>query len=582
MSYDALTLAAVHDELTPLIGGRVQRVIHIDELTISLEIYHGSRKQVVLCAEANLPRIFLTDTTIRRGVQAPSPFYQLLHKYLSGARLTELTQPPLERVLEMGFTGSEGRVTLICELMGRYSNLVLVDENRTILDAIKRIPPSLNRYRSILPHQPYIPPPTQAKLNPCELTTEAMYGLLNPAPVKPVWRVLVEGISGISPLLAREISYRALGSADAVTHHPAQDAARLLDVVRQFVNLPVTHMWAPSVAMDPDGRVLSFAPYPLTHTGSCEPVQAISAAIERWLADRETFDAYRQVRQHLRQLLTEARDKLAAKSASLHKALLPPEQVEGLRHRANAILAMGWSIQPGQQVLELEPEMAASLLGTTGESGARIELDPHLSPAENAERLFDEYRHRQAANAEVPGLIAATEAELGYLSQLELDIDLAENRTELDALLLEIQSLTGTTATRRCPVNTRRILTVTAADRSLILVGRSAVQNEELTFRRASGDDLWLHARGVPGAHVIVKCGRSEPGDDTLNLAARYAAAFSAKRGETQVLVDYTRRRYVSRMPGGRPGMVVYHHERTLHVPGILEYDREPDNALQR
>ncbi|TFH40347.1 MAG: hypothetical protein E4H01_16720, partial [Lysobacterales bacterium] len=198
MNYDTLTLSAIRDELQCLVNGHIQRVLQLGPLTIGLEVFIGQRYQVLLSADATNPRILLIRDKVRRGVETPSPFYLLLVKYLRGAAITDLFQPPYERVLELQLEGSEGPVTLVGELMGKYSNLILLDTLRTVMDAIKRIPPPLNRYRSVLPHQPYVPPPVQAKVNPQQITLDLLAVVLSERPQLPTWRALVEGISGIS------------------------------------------------------------------------------------------------------------------------------------------------------------------------------------------------------------------------------------------------------------------------------------------------------------------------------------------------------------------------------------------------
>ncbi|MCE5257521.1 MAG: NFACT family protein [Chloroflexi bacterium] len=579
MSYDTLTLSAVRDELRPLVGGRVQRIVQVDALTIVLEVFTGRRQQLLLSANASLPCVMLVEDKARRGVETPSPFILLLGKYLRSALLQGFYQPVYERVLEMAFSGPEGQVRLICELMGRYSNFILVDTQRVVMDAVKRIPPSLNRYRATLPHQPYVAPPPQAKLLPPQVTAEELHRILEGHSREPVWHVLVDAITGISPLLGREITARALGAGDSIANNPAQQAEKLLAVLPYFIGLPETHAWEPCVALDECGQITAFAPYRLTHLGKIEEMPSISGAIVRYLEERQKGDAYRPVRSHLHMMLGKLQADTRARLASLERSMLPTDELEALQRQANAILALGWSIAPGQKMLELDAEMAASLLGSENGEPVSIPLDPLQSAAANAERLFAQYRRKKAANVQVPEMVEAAHQDLAYLEQLGLDIDLAENRSELDALQRELEELRGSETRHTSAGAPKHIMTINASPRCIILVGRSASQNEEVTFKRASGDDTWLHAHGVPGGHVVVKCGRGEPLPGVIEQAARYAAYYSGKRGEANVLVDYTRRRYVNRIPGSRPGMVTYRNEHTLTVPGILGA-QDDDDAL--
>jgi predicted ribosome quality control (RQC) complex YloA/Tae2 family protein len=571
MSYDTLTLSAVRDELQCLVNGHVQRVLQLGPLTIGLEVYQGQRYQVLLSADATNPRILLTSDKVRRGVEIPSPFFLLLVKHLREAAILGLFQPPYERVLEIQFEGTEGPITLVAELMGRYSNLILLQAQRTVMDAIKRIPPSLNRYRSVLPHQPYVPPPAQAKVNPQLITPDLLADVLSERPQLPAWRALVEGISGISPILAHEIAYRGLGEAGLSALSRADLAPELYQPMTELLTLPNSHAWEPGLALDADERPTAYAAYQLTHLGHPQAAASISNAIEQYLASREQGDSYRLVRQHLHRLLDDQRDNQTARLAALQRALASPLEIEGLRAEGNAILAMTWAIAPGQQILELDADMASGLLGRECGASVRITLDPTLTPAANAEKLFQVYRKKQAANAEVPGLIRAVQAELSYLAQLGVDIELAENRSELDAIERELTQAGGQPNSQKAQSRKSELLHVVADNNISILIGRSARQNEELTFHRAIGEDIWLHVHGVPGAHVIIKCGRVPLLPATLEKGARYAAYYSGQRGESNVLVDYTQRRNVNRIPGSHPGMVTYRNERTITVPARLE-----------
>jgi predicted ribosome quality control (RQC) complex YloA/Tae2 family protein len=580
MNFDTLTLSAVYDELQCLVNGHIQRVLQLGPLTIGLEVFQRQRYQVLLSADATNARILVTRDKVRRGVETPSPFYLLLVKHLRGAVITGLFQPPYERVLEIQIEGAEGAVILVGELMGRYSNLILLDAQRTVMDAIKRIPPSLNRYRSVLPHQPYVAPPEQAKVNPQQMTTDLLASILSERPQLPAWRALVEGISGISPLLAHEIAYRALGESGLSAISRADLASVLYPPLVELLSLPSSHTWEPSLAFNADEQPIAFAAYHLTHLGRLQVNTGISEAIERYLESHEQCDSYRQVRQHLHQLLSEKREVQTARLAALQRALAAPSEIEKLRSEGNAILAMTWAITPRQGVLELDSDMASGLLGGEYTSPVLIPLDPGLTPAANAEKLFQTYRKKQAANAEVPGLIRGVQVQLAYLDQLGLDIDLAENRSELDAIERELNLAGDKPARQKARSRKGNLLMVRADDNTNILVGRSASQNEEITFRRTTSDDMWLHAHGVPGAHVIIKCGRMPIAAVTLEKAARYAAYYSGLRGELNVLVDYTQRRFVNHIPGGHPGMVTYRNERTITVPARLEDDGADQDAL--
>ncbi len=573
MYYDALTTSAVRDELrSTLLGGRVQGVVQASALSAGLEVYAGRRYPLYLSAAGDAAGVWLAEAKLRRGAETPSPFHLLLVKHLRGARLSRIDQPEHERVLTLAFDGPAGEVRLICEVMGRYSNLVLVDADGVILEAVKRVPASRNRYRVVLPHQPYVAPPPQGKQPPLALSAEALQRACDAHAGEPLWRGLVEVAAGVSPLLAREVVYRALDDVEADQPSPAACAA-VLQTLQDLASLAETHTWSPCVAWESDesGRYpAEMAPYLLTHRADVEAVSSISEAIAVVASARRVYDAYLPVRQRLHALIDAEVARQQTRLAALRRALPPEGAIESLAAQGNAILALAWRITRGQRELQVDPAEVGVDASVLPPDKRRIALDPALSPAENAQVLFQEYRKAKAAAEQVPALIAQGERELAYLAQLRTDVSLAEDRNALDqaeAALTEAGYLPAPAKRRATPRagQPRRAL---AHDGTLILVGRNSRENEEVTFRRAAPDDLWLHAHGVPGAHVLIKSAGAVVDEATLAQAAGLAARYSALRGEAQVPVDCTERRYVRAIKGGRPGMVSYTHETTLLASG--------------
>lgn len=556
MYFDALTTAAITAELNAeLLDGRVQGVLLPDQSSVGLEIY-ARRQRCYLFASAHpqQARVHLLTDKPRRGVESAPPLLLLLRKYVCGARLVDVRQPPAERILHLAFDGSQGRVTLVIETIGRYSNLVLVGEDGTVLDALKRVGPKINRYRVVLPNCPYVPPPPQDKLLPAEVTEYRLRQLLAQwSPETPLRRALVGGIAGLSPLAAREIAFRALGDADAPAG-AAQRITPLLEAQRALFLEPPQ----PCVVRDEeDGEVVAFASYPLTHMGTWEPVEHMSAAVMAYFGEETA--GYQAARAPLfeaiqagRQRLARRRDRLAEEGAAAHDP-------DSLRQMGEAILAYAHQIQPGQSDLVAE--------WVAGESPLHVSLDPTLSPSENAQVYFQRYRKAQGMAEHIPARLRQVEAEEEYLDQLAQDLEMAEDRPEIDAVRAALVQAGYLKPKRRSFSSpSSRLLRFTSPDGFLAWVGKNALQNEEVTFRRAAPDDLWLHARGVPGAHVVIRTeGQSVP-ERTIEWAARLAAYYSRGRNDTRVAVDVVERRHVRHRKGGRPGQVVYRHERTLNV----------------
>ena len=558
--FDALTLSALRDEFrTLLVGGRVQAIVQTDDLSIGLEIYaHRRRHYLLASAQTDLPYLYRTGERPRRGVEGIPAFLQLLRKYLRGARLLAVEQPPFERVLHLVFSGPTSEVTLSIELMGRHSNLILIGSQETVLDAVKRVPPTRSRVRPILPGRPYRLPPPQPKLDPTDLDEDRLHRLLVAAdPQRPAWLMLVNGLRGISPLLAREIVSRALGDPEALVAD-MRDPHRLLDAFEEALIPLWEHDWSPCVVRDA-GEVIAFAPIPLTHLGEPEPCPTISQAAALWVQARRGTDPYAAARAPLQAAIEEARRRIQRRMEAVRRATPSQETIASLREKGQWILTYAHAIRPGQTELVVD-------LGT-GEP-LTIPLDPHRSPSENAQRYFREYEKAKRAAAQAPQRLEAARQELAYLDQLATDLALAEDRPAIDAVALALQEAgylppqPGPRPPKRGP------LRITSPDGFLILVGRNARQNDQVTFKLAGPDDLWLHARGVPGAHVVIKSGGQAVPETTLQLAATLAAYYSTARGEAQIAVDVTERKRVRRLKGHRPGMVTYRGERTLWVKG--------------
>jgi len=564
MYFDALTTAAVAHECQVLVGGRVQQVVQVDEWGIGLEIYAGQRYNLLATAHPQHARVHLTDTKLRRGVEAPSPLLLLLRKHVRGGRVMAVRWPQFERILEIEVEASH-TYTLIVEAMGRHSNLILVDADGSVLDALKRVGPRLSRVRPILPGWVYRRPPPQAKLAPTDVSEADLESMLAAAqPAQPVWRVLVAGIRAVSPLLAREIVFRATGRIetqvrdldDTPTPFPA-----LLEAYHGLLIHVWEDDWLPHVALD-EGEVVAYAPYALTHYATaCEAAATIGAAIDRYYQSSRPGASYAAAKAPVQALLDEAHARVTSRQRALRRELVPQEELDRLRTCGEMTLAYAHSVQPGDTVLEAQVELEGPPL--------TIELDPKLTAVENAQVYFERYQKAKSAGAEIPRRLRRAEHELAYLAQLESDLALASNRPDIEEVRSALVEVGYAPPLKGPKPQHGQPLRVVTDEGPIILVGRSARQNHQVTFRRAGPDDLWLHAVDAPGAHVVILSGGRPVPEAVLLRAARLAAEHSAAREEAGPLVAYTKRRYVRPIRGGRPGMVTYRREETIRVSGI-------------
>jgi predicted ribosome quality control (RQC) complex YloA/Tae2 family protein len=560
MSFDALTLAAVRDELAPLlVGARIQKVVFADELSLAVEFFAPmiGRTNVLVSAHPEYSRVQRIQHLPARGIEHDSPFSLLARKHLRDARVQSLRQPRLERVFELDCEqrdSSERRykVVLIVEAMGRRSNLLLVDGDGVILDAARRTPPSRNARRPVLPHLPYVAPPPQDRLVPEDVTPEALSAGASGA----LDRWLAQRVAGLSPTAAREIAYRATGRTHAEVHDA--DWSHVARTVTGFLD---THEWSPTVAFDAEHLPLDYAPYVLTHleseANSIEHFASISDAMSAYYAQAQVRrgDPLAAERKALLAPLERAAQAAARRAAALeHQLTSGQTDREPLRQAGDLILA---------HLAEIPP-MAVELVV----DGERVELDPHRSAIENAQAYFARYRKAREAEARVPELLEEARHTAEHLAELRTLVEVAGQMDAIRALRREVAIATGSKQfadSRKKVAKSSPYRRVSLEDGWEALIGTSATGNASVTFDVARGDDLWLHARGVPGAHVILR-GGSEPPEAVLGRAASLAAAHSAARSAQAVEVDVTQRRYVKKIPGGPPGLVRYTNERTLRV----------------
>lgn len=585
----------------------------------------GQNRWLYLSMHPQLARAHLTARKPAKIASEPPPFVMLLRKYLEGTRIESVEQPRWERVLEIiashpSSPGSEERTRyrLILEIMGRMSNLILCTEQGLILGSLKHVGADVNRYRVIATNAQYAPPPPQQRvfagqaLPRLEPTTVAAAQLSiipgnegeeapevsskkGRAPAREkLWQLLTRNLLGFSPLLAREAVYRTLGETEA----PVEDARdestweELAWNVRELAALYDTHKWRPqliervSTPGAPPAPV-AFAAYPLEQYAEQPDLRvrqspSLNVLIDDYYAGAEWRDAMGSVRAPIKKVLQSQRERCKRKADILRGELSATEEASRYRLQAELLLAHQNEIAQGQGNVELENYYA----GEGEPATLKIALDPRFDAVGNANRLFNKYHKLRRALALIPDQIEQNEAELATIEQLLSDLDLAENPAEVLLVKAEVQ---GARYMRGKPVEKKAKQHGKAKGKQgkggkpaapgggvplyrqskegfTILIGKNSRQNEEVTFHQATGNDLWLHARGVPGAHVIIKAGGREIPRSTIDQAASLAAYYSQARGSTSVPVDYTLQRHVRHMKNGGPGMVIYEREKTIYA----------------
>ena len=566
-SVDALTLAAIAQEVRAHAGARFAGVLQVTPDTLVLGLRDASGANHLLFSihprSARVHFAARPETSERLG-----PFGNLLRSRLGQARLSKAEQPPFDRVLRLHFEGLEGPLTLIAEIMGRHSNLILADA-RVVLGALKVVTARMSPRRPVLPGRPYLPPPVE-RPRPQALDEASLQALL--VGERPLERVLSEDVLGLGPLLAREIALRAGVDPALQAGAAAASADRIWAALREIRAVRETEMFAPTLYED-RGRVVAFAPVPLRVYAAmrARPAGSMSEAVNAYYQGRTDIGPLDERRRDLASAVLAALRQREATFVRAAESLDESRGADRLRLMGDLLLTYGRQVRPRDTALTVPDH-------TAGGAKITIPLDPNLSPAENAQRFFRRYAKARAAARALPARIARLESDATALRDAQVQIetaasvdDLWEIRTDLaERGLLPASWLRrrpGRAASPRADPAAPRTgpRRFTTSDGAVIIVGRSGRENERVTFHLAGPEDLWFHARATPGAHVILKAGR-HPSQAAINEAARLAAYYSAGRDAGDVAVDYVARKHVRRQRGGAPGAVVYQGERTLRV----------------
>lgn len=572
MPLDALCLTAVAEELRPVLeGAKIDKIYQPtrDEVVLFLR-GQGENVRLLLSANPGHPRAHLTTLT-RENPDKPPMFCMLLRKHLLGGRILELNQPPLERILDFRLEtidelGDRVERRLVLEAMGRSANLILLDGEGRIIDCIRRIDGDLSKgQRQVLPGLFYRQPPVPDKLNPFTLIEDELLAALdNPTQREPE-KLLMDTFTGLSPLIARELAFRA-GGAEGL--HSA-----LLKLRKDIKE----NNFTPYLLVR-DGKPVDFSFLPILQYGpETESIrqESFSVMLDGFYERREAAERVRQRGQDLVKTVTNARDRTARKLANQEKELAATLDREKLREQGDIITSNLHAMEKGMTVLKAmnfyDPEYRE----------IEIKLDPLLTPQLNAAKYYKEYNKAKTAEKMLTLQIEKGERELEYLNSVLENLELAEGERDLGEIR---QELTDTGYLRRAKTAAKREKRVAGKPMEFrssaglrITVGKNNSQNDQLTTKMAYKSDIWLHTQKIHGSHVILWLEGGEADAQSLTEAAVLAATFSQARESTRVPVDYTPVKYVKKPAGARPGMVIY----TTYQTAVVDPDPELAKRLR-
>ncbi len=601
MAFDGVTVANIVKELKEtLLGSRIAKIAQPepDELLLTMKTAAGQRR-LYLSASASLPLIYLTETNKPSPMTAPG-FCMLLRKHLQNGRILDISQPGLERIINIDIEhldemGDLRRKRLVVEIMGKHSNIIFCNEENVILDSIKHVSGLVSSVREVLPGKPYFIPKTQDKADPLSLfrgekedgprentrdAADAGFRRLLSGKPMPVYKAIYNSFTGISPILAQELCFEAGVDGDLPTAALSrEDFDRLCQAFVGMISSVLRGEFAPCIAYEGSAPA-EYAALPLTMYASKEDTQAqasgatsrrqashlefqpsMSVLLESYYAEKNTLTRIRQKSSDLRRITQTALERNVKKYDLQLRQMKDTEKRDTYRIYGELLNTYGYNAQPKAKSLE-------ALNYHTGEM-ITIPLDPGLTPQENAQKYFEKYNKMKRTYEALSELTEEGKAEIRHLESILASLDIAlqeEDLVEIREELTESGYLRRKGGSKKVKV-TSKPFHYLSSDGFHIYVGKNNYQNDELTFKFASGNDWWFHAKGIPGSHVVVKMeGAEELPDRTFEEAGRLAAYYSKGRGQDKVEIDYIQKKHVKKPGSAKPGFVVYYTNYSLMI----------------
>lgn len=573
MAFDGITVAAVVSELQEtLIGGRIYKIAQPenDELLLTIKTKDCGQTRLLLSAGASLPLIYLTETNKQAPMTAPG-FCMLLRKHLQNGRITDITQPGLERIVQihvehLNEMGDLCRKVLILELMGKHSNLIFINDEDMIIDSIKHISGMVSSVREVLPGRPYFIPMTQDKKDPLTVT-EAEFKEIICSKTTAIYKALYTSFTGLSPQISQEICAVASVDGDASTALFAEgvNGNELLDALYQAFATAIERVknreFTPAIIYENnapvDFTVLPCISYPKE---SQRLFSSVSVLLETYYAEKSTVTRIRQKSVDLRRIVQTALERNIKKYDLQIRQMQDTEKKDKYKIYGELLNTYGYGVEPGAKSMEALNYYTNEMI--------TIPLDPQLTATENAKKYFDKYGKLKRTYEALSKLTLEVKEEIDHLESIQNALDIAlleEDLTQIKEELIESGYIHRKGGNKKVKITSKPFHYI-SSDGFHMYVGKNNYQNEELTFKFANGGDWWFHAKGMPGSHVIVKTNGEELPDSTFEEAARLAAFYSKGKGQEKVEIDYVERKHVKKPNGSKPGFVVYYTNYSMMI----------------
>ncbi len=567
MAFDGITIAnIVHELRETLLDGRINKIAQPeeDELLLAIKTPAGM-KRLYISASASLPLIYLTDINKPSPMTAPN-FCMLLRKHINNGRITNITQPKLERIIRFEIEhldelGDLCKKYLVVEIMGKHSNIIFCNDQNRIIDSIKHVSAQMSSVREVLPGRDYFIPETTEKLNPLGVSLADFTAILIAKPTN-LAKAIYTSFTGISPVVAEEICHIASVDSSIPPKELSEDI--LLHLYKQFTLFfhdVAEGKFIPCIYYN-GSEPKEFAAVPLSHLGAydCKKFESISDLLETYYASKNTLTRIRQKSVDLRKIVHTALERNRKKYDLQSKQLRDTEGRDKYRVYGELINVYGYGLEPNAKHLEC--------LNYYTNENIMIPLDPAKTPQENSQKYFDKYNKQKRTYEALISLIRETHDEIVYLESVSNALDISLSEDDLSQIKEELME--SGYVKRKFSKNKVKIVSkplhYISSDGYHMYVGKNNIQNEELTFHFAAPNDWWFHAKGCPGSHVIVKTNGDELPDRTFEEAGKLAAYYSQNRGSEKVEIDYVEKKQVKKPKGGKPGFVVYYTNYSLMI----------------
>lgn len=571
MALDGIFLRHIKNEIEKeSLGARVNQIYqpNRDELVLVLRTYSGAKK-LLLSARANSPRVNFCENTPENPAQPPM-FCMLMRKRLGGGKLTGVRQLECDRVLFLDFEcvnelGDIVGLTIVCEIMGMYSNIILVNrDTKVIVDALKRVDLTVSSRRFVLPNIKYELPDSQDKLNILESTPEEIARRIQNLPSEmPLNKAILCCVQGVSPIICRELEFRVCEGAVNRLEGLLYD--RLISELASLKTAAENCLGEPYIVCREDGKPMDISFIEVKQYGSflrVEKQSGFNSAVDYFYDERDARDRMRVKTQSLNKLLVNLRDRTARKLQKQQTELAQCADREQLRICGDLLQANLYRIERGAEYADVENYYDPD------SKTLRIKLNPAISPAANAQKYYKDYQKEKNAEVYLAEQIKKGTAELEYLESVIDEVGRAQTERELAQIReeLEQQGYLRKQIGKRQKQAALPFLEFESSDGFKILVGRNNLQNDKLTLKTAAKTDMWLHTKDIHGSHVIIRADGKEITDTAILEAASLAAYHSKAQNSSKVPVDFTLAKYVSKPNGAKPGMVIYVNNRTVFV----------------